>query len=190
VQEKSINPEYLKLIKDAISFRKTLWINYCAFNSEETTERCVDPYQLEIHEGCYHLVGYCHMRESIREFRVSRMNNLKILDDCFIKPADFYEEYQKSKFDKLAGEKKIHLRLKFKGTAAKLVKEYESAKAELITLLEDDAILFEKHTTMSTDIVKWVLGYGPDVEVIEPEELRDQVIADAEKILRNYSRKC
>ncbi len=107
VREKSINPEYLRKIQDAITFRKRLWISYSAFNTEEVTARYVDPYLLEIHEGCYHLVGFCHLRDNIREFRVSRVNELKVLDELFERPAGFYEEYKKIKFDKLAGEKKI-----------------------------------------------------------------------------------
>lgn len=188
VREKAINPEYLKSIRDAISFRKKLWICYCAFNSEETTERYVNPYMLEIHKGCYHLVGYCHLRKNIREFRISRMKDLKVMDESFEKPEDFYEEYKKSKFDKLSGEKEINLKLKFKGLAARFIKEYEYEKADLITPIEDDEILFEKNTTMSPEIVKWVLGYGSSVVVLEPKELKDQIITEAENILKNYNR--
>jgi predicted DNA-binding transcriptional regulator YafY len=185
LREKRIDPGMLNQIRDAIAFRKRLLITYNSFNKEEQTERCIDPYFLEINEGCYHLVCYCNLRKNKRVFRVSRIISLKVLDETFEKQKDFYEEYQRSKFDKLSGEKQINLRLRFSGMAAKFVQEYESEKADRIAPLENNVILFEKQTTMTPEILKWVLGYGSSVQVIEPEELREQVRKEAEGILRN-----
>ncbi len=185
LREKKLDAGMLSQIRDAIAFRKRLLITYNSFNNEEQTERCIDPYFLEINDGCYHLVCYCNLRKSRRVFRVSRISSLKVLDKSFEKQKDFYEEYQKSKFNKLSGEKQINLILRFSGMAAKFVKEYESEKADRITSLENNDILFEKQTTMTPEILKWVLGYGASVRVIEPEELREQVRKEAEGIVQN-----
>ncbi len=187
LREKRIDPGVLKQIRDAIAFRKRLLITYNSFNHEEQTERCVDPYFLEINDGCYHLVCYCNLRKGKRVFRVSRISSLKVLDESFEKQKNFYEEYQRSKFNKLSGERQINLKLRFSGMAAKFVKEYESEKADRIMYIENNDILFEKQTTMTPEILKWVLGYGASVRVIEPDELREQVKKEAEGILGNYS---
>lgn len=189
LREKKIDPGMLKQIRDAIAFRKRLLISYNAFNNEEQTERCVDPYLLEINEGCYHLVCFCNLRKGKRVFRVSRINSLKVLEESFEKQENFYEEYQNSKFDKLSGEKQINLKLKFSGMAARFVKEYEAEKADRITALDNSEILFEKQTTMTPEILKWVLGYGANVQVIDPAELREQVRKEVEGVLENYYHK-
>lgn len=186
ISEKSINSEHLNLLRNAVSLRKKLWINYSAFNREEKTDRIIDPYLLEIHEGCYHLIGFCHLRNSIREFRVSRINDMKVLDETFEKPSGFYEKYQKDKFDKLTGEKRVTLKLKFTGDAARFVKEYENNKADFIKEDGYGGLLFERATTMTPEIVRWILGFGAGVEVMEPEELKEEIKQQIRKLNEVY----
>ena len=186
ISEKAINPEFLNLIQNASAQNKKLRINYTSFNKEEKTDRVIDPYFLEIHEGCYHLIGYCYLRNSIREFRVSRINSLKVLEETFTKPLDFYEKYQKDKFSKLTGDRKITLKLLFTGNAARYVKEYESDKADTVKDDGNGGLLFVRETTKTPEIVRWILGFGGEVEVLEPEELKEEVIQTAEDILKKY----
>lgn len=184
--EKNLNSEYLNIIRDAIADRKTLHLEYHSFNTDKTTSRDFDPYLLEIQEGCYHIVGYCHLRNKIRDLRVSRIRNLQLLDKNFIRPENFYETYKKDRFDKLAGQEKIKLKLKFKDVAARYIKEYENNKADNIETLDNGQIIFERNTTMTPEIVKWVLGFGGQVEVLEPQELKKEVIRQANEIIKNY----
>ena len=189
VKEKTINPGYLDIISNALAFNKKLVIQYCAFNRKEETERCVDPYHLEIENGCYQLVAFCHLRNSIREFRVSRIKSIQVLDETFVRPEGIYESYKKSKFDKLSGEKKIGMKLRFTGFAARYINEYESEKADKLTSVGHDEIVFEKNTTMSPEIIKWILGFGFEAEVLEPVELREQVESTIRKMGEKYLEK-
>jgi proteasome accessory factor B len=183
--EKDLNPEYLNVIRDAIAERKSLQLEYYSFNSDETTKRKFDPYLLEIQEGCWHVVGYCHLRNGIRDFRVSRIKSLMETKDSFERPDNFYEQYKKDRFEKLAGEEKVKLKLRFTGDAARFVKEYESSKADSIQ--EDGAsLIFERTVTMTPEIVKWVLSFGAGVEVLEPESLRDEIKEHIQKLAEIY----
>lgn len=183
--EKDVKPEHLDIIREAVAEKKSIRVEYYSFNSDETTIRCFDPYLLEIYEGCWHVVGYCHLRKGIRDLRVSRIRTLQRMNQAFIRPENFYEQYKKDRFDKLAGEEKIKIRLRFTGDAARIVKEYEASKADLIEE-NDSELIFERTATMTPDILKWVLGFGADVEVLEPQSLRDEVQSQAEKMLERY----
>lgn len=186
VKEKAISPGYLDIISNAIAFNKKLVIQYKAFNSIEETERCIDPYHLEIENGCYQLVAFCHLRNSLREFRVSRIKGIYASDETFIKPDGIYEAYKKTKFDKLSGEQKINIKLKFTGFAARYVNEYEFEKADKLISIGQDELLFEKGTTMSPEIVKWILGFGFEAEVLEPPELREQIANAIKQMNEKY----
>jgi len=44
----------------------------------------------------------------------------------------------------------------------------------------------KKNTTMTPEILKWVLSFGSDVLVLEPETLREQVVQEAKKMVERY----
>lgn len=66
------------------------------------------------------------------------------------------------------------------------MKEYESKKADFLVEEKDGSLLFEKNTTMTPEILKWVLSFGSDVLVLEPETLREQVVQEAKKMVERY----
>lgn len=184
--EKELNPEHLEIIREAIGDCRRLLVGYHSFNSNEETTRGFDPYLLEIYEGCWHVVGYCHLRHAIRDLRVSRITSLEMLQDIFQRPENFYESYNSKRFDKLAGEEKIELVIRFKGRAARYVKEYEGDKAHSIRDEEGGSILFRRSATMTPEIKKWVLSFGADAQVLEPESLRKEIMEEAERMRELY----
>jgi len=189
VLEKCINESYLRTIREAIEKNRRLRIEYFSFNNNEMTNRKIDPYYLEIREGCYHLICYCHLRKEIRDFRVSRMKNVEILNETFKRPENFYEEYNKNRFEKMIGDEEITMKIVFEGQGARYVKEYEAYRADKITNLDRDKILFEKKTTYTPDILQWVLKFGADAEVLEPDSLKFEVTWEVERMRQKYSKK-
>lgn len=186
VQEKSIDETMLHNIREAIEKNYRLKMDYFSFNNDEVTSRTIDPFYLEIREGCYHLIGFCHLREEIRDFRVSRIKKLDMLNETFKKPEHFYEKYNRNRFEKMTGDEPINLKIIFEGQAARYIKEYERHKADKITDLDSGIVLFEKKTTYTPDILQWVLRFGGDAEVLEPEDLRFELTWEIKRMIRKY----
>ncbi|HHY77646.1 MAG TPA: WYL domain-containing protein [Clostridiales bacterium] len=184
--EKNISQEIIDTVRKGIELNKRLCIKYHSFSNNEVTIRKFDPYIIEIYDGCYHLLGYCHLRNLIRDLRISRIIEIQLTDESFERPKNFYQNYKKGRFGKLCGEEQIKLLLKFTGEAARYVKEYESQKADFLVEERDGSLLFEKNTTMTPEILKWVLSFGSDVLVLEPETLRKQVAQEAKKMVERY----
>ncbi len=65
-----------------------VWLRYRAWSGEET-ERVFEPYSLVYRAGFWYAVGYCHLREDIRVFRLDRVIEAKLREDTFIYPEDF-----------------------------------------------------------------------------------------------------
>jgi predicted DNA-binding transcriptional regulator YafY len=147
IQEKSINESYIQDVREAIEKKYKLRMEYFSFSNEELTYRVIDPYILEIREGCYHLIGFCHLRNEVRDFRISRIRKLEMLDETFERPENFYEQYSQNRFEKMTSDEKITLKIIFEGQTARYIKEYEDYKADKIADLSDDKILFEKKSS-------------------------------------------
>jgi proteasome accessory factor B len=79
--------ERLALLEQATGNRKRVTLDYVKASSGEKARREVDPYGLVHSQGAWLLVGYCHLRQGVRSFRVDRMEALVVAPKP--KTADF-----------------------------------------------------------------------------------------------------
>jgi predicted DNA-binding transcriptional regulator YafY len=75
-------PAHLETVVRAIGSRSQLGIRHRGQDGRET-ERAVDPYQVVHRYGCWYLVGYCHLREDLRVFRLDHIISAGALADSF-----------------------------------------------------------------------------------------------------------
>lgn len=55
----------------------------------EETERGVDPYGIVSHWGLWYVVGWCHLRQGVRLFRLDRIVDAEVEKTRFTRPPDF-----------------------------------------------------------------------------------------------------
>ncbi len=63
-------------------------LKYKSWQGAETTRR-FDPYGLVYRVGYWYTVGYCHLRQDLRTFRVDRVVSVTASDELFTRPPDF-----------------------------------------------------------------------------------------------------
>jgi len=57
------------------------------------------------------------------------------------------------------------------------------------SLLQDDgSIIFEAEVAGMDEIKFWIMNWGSHALVIEPESLRDEIVAEAEAMLGKYTK--
>jgi predicted DNA-binding transcriptional regulator YafY len=83
----SADPAALLLLSSAAQDNRRVWIRYRGADDE--TERDVDPYGVVHHRGRWYMVGWCHLRDDVRMFRLDRMVALEPRSDSFARPLDF-----------------------------------------------------------------------------------------------------
>ncbi|WP_310550030.1 WYL domain-containing protein [Paenibacillus glufosinatiresistens] len=144
------------------------------------SERTAAPCGLALVEGSWMLVAWCDLRQAIRHFRLSRMKDLIVLEDRFELPEDFdLKKYTPS------DDRNIEVRLRFNLEAADRVKESGYPYLEEVEEHPNglDAVLRVRRLD---DPVSWVLGWGSDVLVLEPESLRARIREEAQRIVKRY----
>jgi predicted DNA-binding transcriptional regulator YafY len=83
------NPNMLLGLSEAAQESRRVWIRYRSGEADEVTEREIDPYGIVHHRGRWYTVGWCHLRDDVRMFRLDRMLTLEPREDTFAKPLDF-----------------------------------------------------------------------------------------------------
>ncbi len=81
--------EFVLLLSEAAQQCKNVWLRYRSYESTEESERVVDPYGLVCRSGYWYLVGYCHLRSDLRNFRLDRIVDVKMQGNTFERPFAF-----------------------------------------------------------------------------------------------------
>lgn len=78
----------LSTMSSAAQLRRRVHIRYHPSEGEET-ERDFDPYGLTYYQDRWYVVGYCHLRQDLRSFRLDRVMQVDTLAADFERPEGF-----------------------------------------------------------------------------------------------------
>jgi predicted DNA-binding transcriptional regulator YafY len=173
------------MVRQALRERRRLAFTYHSRSTSNTTERRADPYSLVYFAGDWHLLGYCHDREAVRQFRLSRMSDPRLLDERFTMPAEsdarrFWANGQVSRTGDCVA------RVRFAPTVTRWVRErlHYSREAENET---PEGLEVTFRVDRWEELLTWLLGWGGDAVVLSPPELRHRVAEEARRMLANSS---
>ncbi|MFP3392503.1 helix-turn-helix transcriptional regulator [Brevibacillus sp. SIMBA_040] len=176
--------EYMETLRQAILNRQKVQFRYKKSIPEadgnRDSVRDVAPYGLVLVRGSWILLAQCDLRQDIRNFRLSRMSGLTVLNDHFTRPADFDLESYAPKDDR-----DLLVRIQVSSTIVDKVKESNPFFIEEIAEHEE-AVIVTLRVRQIEEIVSWVLGLGAQVAVLEPDSLRTRIREEAEKMLLHY----
>jgi predicted DNA-binding transcriptional regulator YafY len=167
--------------------RRSLSFVYYSPAMEESRERRVDPYHLLNYMGTWHLIGYCHLRQEIRDFSLSRISEPRLLEGAFQLPVEFdFQEYFLSTFGLYKGKSKEKVTLRFSPGKSKWIKDQIWHKDQKVNHLKDGSMEISFPVSDFSEIQREVLKHGSDVEVIKPKALRRLIKSEAQAIVRKY----
>jgi len=185
--DKTISRRVMDSIREAAYNHRTVRMKYYSFTSDEETLRELDPYVLFFKGRYYYVAGYCHKYNEIREFRIDRIKQLEILDKYFeVDPNFSYEAYNDCVWNVLKGDEHYTVEIRFANKGARLVREYESKRADKIIEQPDGSLIFIKTVSNLEEIARWILSYGKDARVIKPKELADSIKQQAQAVCEHY----
>lgn len=147
--------------------------------------RRVEPYGLVCKAGTWYLVAYCHVRRDVRTFRVDRIVEMTVREEAVRPRPGFdlqaYWESAKQRFE--SGRESLTVFLRASAAARRTMREVTVVQEE-----EDGAAVVCVSLPCMEAAISYILGKGPEVVVLGPQQVRDAVIAAAREILAEYLR--
>ncbi|HEV2582649.1 MAG TPA: YafY family protein [Ktedonobacteraceae bacterium] len=173
----------LQQLRRAIIQHTTVRFTYHARHSQdgksEQTRREADPYGLIHFPAGWHMTGYCHLRQGIRNFRLDRIDDLELLPATFQRPANFVMRRDRE------SDREIVVRVLFDHDIARWVQE---ARSYYVVAEEEtpDGLLVTLTIRQESEILHWLLSWGRHARVLEPESLRERLAEEAEGMVTQY----
>jgi proteasome accessory factor B len=120
----------------------------------------------------------------VRTFALPRIRGVDRTGAKFRRPADFsLAKILEGSFAVFEGGRAARVRLRFTGVAARLVGERVwHASQQLVR--DKKGLVLEMKVGLSPDLRQWILGWGGEVEVLEPADLRRELARAAAAAVR------
>ena len=177
----------LATVSHAIATRCRLHISYVAASRDGArTERTIDPYAIVPYLRSWHMIGYCHLREDVRVFKLDRIGAVETLRATFEPDEDFdLAAFLGEGWGLIRGldQPVERVELVFEQPAARWVAEEHWHASQQLAWLGDERLRFQLKIQITPEFRRWVFRYGRQVEIIAPDHLRDWMAAEARAVL-------
>ncbi len=165
-----------QIIKSAILNKQLIEFTYYNSTGEKST-RIVEPLQIWFKDKSWYLISYCRLKNDYRFFKLTRMKNVKLLEEHFERDMPEQNEEKKE-------IKNIILELEIsKEMAFRVYDEFDNHE---ITKREDGNFIVKVEFPENEWVYSFILSFGEYVKVISPEYAKNIVKQKLQNTLNNY----
>ena len=152
--------------------------------------RTIDPYGFIISSGRVYCIGYDHARRDKRTFAVDNVTEPHVLAKTFVKPSEFrIEEYAAGSISGvLHSDETTSVRVAFAPRVAKAAIAARVIAERQIDRHDDASADITYRVTDVEELVRWVLGWGAQAEILDPPEARARIAALSLEVSAKYER--
>jgi proteasome accessory factor B len=164
----------------AIAHKKRVRLEYLGAERRQRTEREVDPYGLFQKGGSWFLTGFCHLRQDIRTFHLSRIEALSV-NPAAPRTPDFTPRRDFSLADfatretwEYAVHAPIRCRVRLDSPVSAEVLASFGPRARVTE--EEGGVEVEVDASNGEGLLRHVLALGDRAEVLAPRSLRERAL--------------
>jgi proteasome accessory factor B len=174
---------HLRSLAQAWAARRIVELTYDASTYDPgrgTRTARVHPYLIEpsAETHALYLIGWDETRSALRTFKVERIRRLTVTAEAFEAPGDgVVENALERAWGIIADQGDVEVVLRFGQGVASRVAEATWHPTQAVHHEADGALTWRATVSGTVEIRTWILSWGPDVEVLAPPALREEVAA-------------
>lgn len=167
----------------ALLKRKLIRFTYRSPATDKLTQRTAEPHHLQHYMASWVLTAWCRHRDSWRKFYLARMTDLQVLDEDFQpRPESQWRPLLDSAFGLFQGGPTLQVTLRFCPFRARWIKQQQWHPDQCFMEHPDGCLDLTVPVADFREIKMQILQFGADVEVLAPEALRQEVMAEIDKM--------
>lgn len=164
--------------------RRRVWLRYYTMSTDTLAERTVEPYAVYFDPdgATLKLIAYDHLRQRILPFSIDHIKSLRETDEQFTRPPEFdlREFLAVNCFNGIHGEP-VDVRLRAHGVTARIFAERTFHRTQQLvertarTAEKAETVTIEMRVASGRGLVRFILSWAPDVDVLSPASVRREV---------------
>ncbi|MDY6396296.1 MAG: YafY family protein [Treponema sp.] len=171
----------LEIIKKALQENMLLIFTYIDGHGTKTS-RTVEPYQLVFKSRAWYVQTFCRLKNDYRLFRLSRMTELKMLEETFTP-----REYQKPFLDFEETARSLQTDIKIRIHKSVLDRILDFCPYERLSQDGEDYYLADYPFFDSDYYYDMLLSLGDKCEILEPAHVREKLKQKIKNLAEIYS---
>jgi predicted DNA-binding transcriptional regulator YafY len=182
--------EYIDQLIPVIRNKQVVKIRHRSFGRDEISEFTVHPYYLKEYRFRWYLTGYCKERDDLRIYGLERIESIETKPlEQFTKKLFNPELY----FGKFIGvnipeHEPGKVVLRFKNNIGKYILTQPIHNSQKLIKEADEMHEFEYLIGINQEFISIVMGWGEQVEVLEPDDFRRRVINLLRNTMKGYNK--
>ena len=170
----AVDPEVFKKIFDAWRMHQVIELTYHKPNKAESP-RHFEPHILAFRNGVWYTKGHEHESKDVKVYAIQRITGVKFAGDTFISDKKLIDDTRKNGlfvYPRISG-----IRLRCDADIAFYLREHQRVKQFKVEPQIDGSLIITLKPAFEHEVIRWILGEGGKIEVLEPTELRTKVAA-------------
>jgi predicted DNA-binding transcriptional regulator YafY len=175
----SIDPKIFKALFDAWRQKRAVCLSYRNPKGEISQQK-FEPHIIAFNRGAWYTKGYLVDNREIRIYAIQRIMDLQREAQHFETDRKLLEDTRKKglfTYEKISG-----IKLHCDASIAFYIYEQQKLFKSKIERQPDDSLVITLNPAIEHEVMRWILGEGGRIQVLEPDWLRKKV-ADAGKLI-------
>lgn len=178
--------EIIERLLDAIVERRTCVVTYTALSHGETNTYTINPLRMFEHDGGLYVFVQLPEPDVTRIIAVDRIEKIDLTAGTFTEPKEFDpDEILAATFDLTLGDP-VDVEIHFSPRAARRIRNRRWSASQSIQTHDDGSVTLRMSTSGKEDVLRWVLSFGEDAEIVGPPDMRTAVGNTAKKLVDRY----
>ncbi len=175
--------QVIETLTESILNRTSAVITYHAFYTNKTSTVEVGPLHLFENDGGLYLFAVKLKDNAVRTYAVERITRIRPGTKDVPYPGDFDpEDTLNSAFDLIHGDP-VTVTIRFTPSEARYIKARTWSKTQTLKDHHDGSLNLTMTTSGRRDVKRWVMSFGKEAELLEPEELKREIEEELKIIL-------
>ena len=165
-------PDALEILFECIAEKKQVSLKYHSLESEEPSERFIEPVGLFHENNFWYVLGYCQLRKDYRQFRTDRILKIqRTLTDYTLEHGSI-DDYRNQKQE----HQKTKIRILVDTPIARFIKGNRSQYGYVSEEVKKEGVEMTFMTSFVQEgFSRWYLMFADYATILEPESLKERV---------------
>lgn len=186
--QRPCEPKHFSQTAYALLHRQQLEIDYWQWQTDDTQGRIISPQRLVYYRDNWYLDAWCHLKQALRTFSVDAIRQANLINERAIDiNVNDLNEHVMPGYGIFSGEVIGHAKLQFSKHISTRVSRENWHPQQTFSWTENNEYVLTIPYSDLRELVRDILRYGNDVEVLAPENLRQEIKKELGETLKKYN---